>query len=127
MWNLLAYRRPKACQGRQNARPVLLLAAQQRFQRGRARLGGLALLAAVAAIGLLQQWEGSFEHLVLLGLQGLQRLRTVADLRFLELAEASAGRNQVSEDDVLLQTDKVINLAGERSFGEHLRRFLEAG
>src|SRR4051794_5770841 len=37
--------------------PQSLLSAQERFQRGGARLGRLTFLAAVAAIGLLQQRE----------------------------------------------------------------------
>ena len=41
--------------------------------------------------------------------------------------EAGAGRDQVAEDDVLLQADEVVDLAGQGRLGQHLGRLLEAG
>src|SRR5689334_13439186 len=40
--------------------------------------------------------------------------------------EAGAGGNQASHRHVLLQPAQVIDLAGDRRFGEDARRFLEA-
>src|SRR5690606_17785848 len=41
--------------------------------------------------------------------------------------EAGAGGNETAEDDVLLQPDQVVHLAGQRGFGEHVGRVLERG
>src|SRR5437868_7682308 len=96
-----------------NACLASLLFAEQTLQRSRRRLGGagLSLLAAVA-IALLQQRERGFEHLLLLGLHGLESLRPIADFGFLVLAEAGAGWDEVAEDHVLLETNQMIDLAG---------------
>ena len=40
--------------------------------------------------------------------------------------ESGAGRDEVAEDDVLLESYQVVHLAGERRLGEHFRRLLEA-
>src|SRR5690554_5494423 len=41
--------------------------------------------------------------------------------------EARAGRHEAAEDDVLLEADEVVDLAGERGLGEHVGRVLERG
>ena len=41
--------------------------------------------------------------------------------------EAGAGRDEVAEDDVLLEADQVIDLAGQGGLGEDLGGLLEAG
>ena len=82
---------------------------------------------SAAAAADSQQRERAFEHAALFGRQCFERFGPNADFRFVNRAEAGAGRNQVAEDHVLLEADEVIGAAGERRFGEHLGRFLEAG
>ena len=40
---------------------------------------------------------------------------------------ASAGRDETSHDDVLLQALQLVHLAGGRRFGQHARGLLEGG
>src|SRR4029079_14313072 len=51
-------------------------------------------------------------------LGGLDRDRAV-------LAQSGRGRDQLADDDVLLQADQVVGLALERRIGEHLGGLLE--
>src|SRR6266851_2228542 len=47
--------------------------------------------------------------------------------RFLVRMEARAGRDQVPQDDVFLESHQVVHLAGQGRLREHLGGFLEAG
>src|SRR5690606_17657309 len=70
-------------------------------------LGGLHRLAHGGQRGLL-------ERIRLLGL-------------LLTGIEARAGRNELTDDDVLLQATQVVDLAVDRGFGQDARRLLEGG
>ena len=47
----------------------------------------------------------------------IEGLGTNPNLRTLERVEAGSGRNEVAEDDVFLEPDKVVDLAGQGGFG----------
>src|SRR5215208_4468693 len=82
----------------------------------------LLLLAALGRLDLL----GELLHRqdVLFGpLGGLNRL----DLERPVVLEAGRGRDQLADDDVLLQADQAVALALEGGVREHLGRLLEGG
>src|SRR5919109_2324834 len=64
--------------------------------------------------------------LVLLGLGGLGSELELA-LALEPLLEARAGRDQLADDDVLLQPEQAILPAADRGLGEHASRLLERG
>ncbi len=41
--------------------------------------------------------------------------------------EGGAGRDQVTQDQIFLQADQPVHIAGQRGFGENLGGFLDAG
>src|SRR6185295_14250257 len=95
--------------------------------RWQGRRCSIAIATPLAtAFGSLQERERTLEHAALLCGERFERLRPDANFRVVNVAEAGAGRNQVAEDHVFLETDQVIGPPGERCFREHLRRLLEA-
>src|SRR5258708_2545930 len=48
------------------------------------------------------------------------------DVELLVSRQPRPGRDETAHDHVLLETAKVVGLAADRRFGEHLGRFLEA-
>ena len=46
---------------------------------------------------------------------------------FLNRAETSTRWNQVTQNHILFQTDKIVGSSRQGCFGKHLRRFLETG
>src|SRR3982750_3572624 len=48
------------------------------------------------------------------------------DLHFLVTVHACAGRDKVTDDDVLLESEQLVPRAADRSVGENSRRLLEA-
>ena len=64
-------------------------------------------------------------RLAVVGRRRRRRRGVQTHLRLLMRVEARPGRDQVAQDDVLLQADQVVHLAGQRRLGQHLRRLLE--
>src|SRR5207237_2967885 len=65
------------------------------------------------------RWQRAcFEHELLLSSQALAA-------RLLSCRQAGARRDELADNDVLLEAEQLVDLAGDRRFGEHLGRFLE--
>ena len=86
---------------------------------------------SVRSVGLAGRGDGlvlgvSAVAGALLG-EGFQGLGPDADLGLLVALEPGPGGDEVAEDDVLLQADEVVDLAGQGRLGQDLGRLLEAG